>query len=378
MRRSEPNTDLHELSRETTSSLRRRLLHWYDRHKRDLPWRRRVGDGYAQLLAEFMLQQTQVATVVDYYNRFIGRFPTVQDLADASEDEVLALWSRLGYYRRARNLHAAARKVVSDFAGQVPSDVDRLMTLPGVGRYTAGAIASVAYDTRAPVLDGNVTRVLMRLLALDADPQDRETLARLWATAEVMLPRTRCGDFNQALMELGATVCSPKGPRCLVCPLSSVCRARELGAAERIPRPRERAKVLPASIVVAAVRRGTELLFFQRPRDGLWAGLWELPSEALQNGEPLDAARRRLRTRLPEGVRLRTQCLGQVMRQLTHRRVTFHVYQGHARPDSSVNGSIHQTARWVTADELPTLGLSRACEAVLRLVNWPAPATDRE
>src|SRR3954470_16957732 len=196
----------------------RRLLRWYDRARRDLPWRAVGADGrpdpYHVLVSEAMLQQTQVATVIPYFNRFIARFATLADLARADEQEVLRLWQGLGYYSRARNLQKAARRVVSEFGGQLPADVDRLRALPGVGRYTAGAVASIAFGKRAPILDGNVVRVLCRVEKVTSDPRDRDTQALLWRRAEEVLPKVRVGDFNSALMELGATACIPRSPQC--------------------------------------------------------------------------------------------------------------------------------------------------------------------
>jgi len=354
-------------------AIQRRLLSWYEAHRRDLPWRRRAGDAYAQLVAEFMLQQTQVAAVSGHYERFLRRFPTVAALAAADRDDVLALWSGLGYYRRAGNLHAAARCIVAEHAGVVPASVDALMDLPGVGRYTAGAIASVAYDTRAPVLDGNAARVLMRLLAIRGDSQSGAVRSRLWSAAESLLPRTRCGDFNQALMELGATRCLPRSPGCARCPLRSHCRAYHDGLTNRIPAPGKRARVVPAVMAAAAVRRGSRILFVQRPATGLWAGLWELPTEPVPDGEDVSAARNRLRRRLPQRCRLGTIPVGQVTRQLTHRSITFHAYAGSVpsadRSRRPVNG---QPSRWVQRADLGSLGISRACEALLVLIGWPA------
>jgi A/G-specific adenine glycosylase len=354
----------------------RPLLRWYDRNRRDLPWRRREHDAYAQLVAEVMLQQTQVATVVPFYERFLKRFPTVSALAAASMDEVLPFWAGLGYYSRARNLHAAARKIVEIHGGRVPDTVAALMRLPGVGRYTAGAIASIAYGVRAPVLDGNVGRVLMRLTAMEADPRSPATRAHLWRLAEAILPAKRCGDFNQALMELGATVCGPQTPACLQCPLKTYCLACRKGRAGQIPPPAKRPRALPAAVVVALLRWGERLLFVQRPAKGLWAGLWELPAEPVETGEPLATARRRLRARLPVGVRLAARPAGTVVRHLTHREITFHIYVGtrlrgqdHNEPDPSspANPSQGQPPfRWLTPDQARSLGISRACEALLR------------
>lgn len=356
------------LEPEARRPLRAKLLRWYDRHRRDLPWRRREGDGYAQLLAEFMLQQTQVATVVGYFERFMARYPTVSDLAAADLDDVLALWSGLGYYRRARNLHAAARMVVEEFGGQVPADVDTLMRLPGVGRYTAGAIASIAYDTRAPVLDGNVIRVMSRVLGIEENVSSPPVQRHLWEQVEQLLPRRDVGRFNQAMMELGATVCAPRSPNCLLCPLRSLCAASQRGATDRIPSLGKRAKVLPGEMVVAAVRRGETLLFVQRPANGLWAGLWELPGVPVNGDESIATARARLRRLLPAGAKLATKPLGQVTRLLSHRRLTFHVYNATIPGGRRITTFADQPARWLRMAQLSDIGLSRACEAVLKLV----------
>jgi A/G-specific adenine glycosylase len=313
-----------------------------------------------------MLQQTQVSTVLNYYDRFIERFPTVQALASAPLDDVLTLWSGLGYYSRARNLHAAARRIIEQHNGVVPASVEELMSLPGIGRYTAGAIASIACGVRAPVLDGNVIRVLMRLLAMKADPKSPAIRQRLWKEAERLLPRRRCGDFNQALMELGATLCSPRSPDCTACPLHRRCQAHQRGLTDRIPPTARPTRVLPARMVVAAIRRKGDLLFVQRPESGLWGGLWELPSEPVADGEPVDAACRRLQSDLPIHCRLDPSPLGTVTRQLTHRRITFEVFVGTARGKQSPPRP--RPWRWVSPTQTATLGISRACEAVIKLV----------
>ena len=222
------------------------LLQWFDRSRRDLPWRlpRDAAPGtrldpYHVFVSEAMLQQTQVSTVVPYFNRFTSAFPTIRDLANAQLTQVLRLWQGLGYYSRARNLHNAAKQIVAEFDAIVPASVDTLLSLPGIGRYTAGAIASIAYNQRAPILDGNVARVLCRLDAIESDPREPATRNALWARAEEILPdkSDRVGDFNSAFMELGATVCTPRNPQCLICPVRKFCRAYEMGIQDRIPAP---------------------------------------------------------------------------------------------------------------------------------------------
>ena len=219
------------------AAIRRDLLSWYDRERRDLPWRR-TQDPYRVWLSEIMLQQTRVETVIPYYERFLERFPTVSDLAEAPIDDVLARWSGLGYYRRARSLHEAAGQIVREHAGVFPEDSAEALALPGVGRYTAGAILSIAYGRPEPILDGNVIRILSRWLRLGPEiPQ-----SHLWTLAEDLVPEERPGDFNQAMMELGATVCTPRSPSCLLCPVQERCEARAEGTPERYPAPKAKEK----------------------------------------------------------------------------------------------------------------------------------------
>jgi A/G-specific adenine glycosylase len=245
---------------------RRRLLKWFDQHKRDLPWRR-DRDPYRVWLSEIMLQQTRVAAVIDHYERFLRRFPTLEKLAKARESSVLAAWSGLGYYRRARMLHDAAKKIVSEQAGKFPASVTGLRALPGIGRYTAAAIASIAFDEPVAVVDGNVERVLQRLSG------KRLAGELLWLAAQQMLSSARPGDFNQAMMELGATVCLPRQPKCSLCPVSQMCATRgELPA--RVPGPRQKKR----EINYALDRRNGSIFLVKRPSTAsLMPGMWELP-----------------------------------------------------------------------------------------------------
>lgn len=251
------------------------LLAWFDRHRRDLPWRQ-SRDPYRVWLSEVMLQQTRVEVVIPYYERFLERFPTVESLAAAGLDEVLTLWSGLGYYRRARQLHAAAGQVAA--AGGFPTTLDGWLGLPGIGPYTAAAVASISFDVVAPVLDGNVERVLSRCLALAEDPKSSRARRQLLETAASLLVAGRPGDSNQALMELGATLCTPRRPKCLLCPLASGCRATREGDPESYPVPRTKRQVEKQHLVVAVVEQKEEVLLFRRPDDSdLLAGTWELP-----------------------------------------------------------------------------------------------------
>lgn len=343
----------------TPASFARRLLTWYRRSRRDLPWRATDGlrpDPYRVFVSEAMLQQTQVATVIPYFNRFIERFPDFQSLAAAGEQEVLRLWQGLGYYSRARNLQAAARRVVTDFGGVLPTDVTQLRTLPGVGRYTAGAVASIAFDRRAPILDGNVTRVLCRLDAVRDDPRERLAAARLWDRAEAILPPRRVGNFNSALMELGATVCTPRGPRCGGCPVRMHCAASAEGMTEQIPPPRK-ARPTPLErrwvFCIRHQRDGAERwLLEQRPPRGRWAGMWQLVTIEADADNGVPNPRTLL---LPVPIR-RLSGIGQVAHALTHRRYIFDAYRCEA-----VGATMEDTAtrRWVSLQELDAFPLPR-------------------
>ncbi len=286
------------------------LLEWYRHGHRDLPWRS-TRDPYRIWVSEIMCQQTQVDTVAPRYERFLKRFSSVQELAAVREEEVCEEWAGLGYYSRARNLHRAARMVVEEMDGVMPESAATLRRLPGVGRYTAGAIASIAHGERAAVVDGNVGRVLSRLFELAEVPTSPAGQKRLWEIAESMVPAESPGDFNQALMELGATVCTPKKPSCLVCPVRAHCAAQQNGTVERYPSPKPRAKRKEMHVAFAWVELEEGGLWLsQRGLEGLWAGLWELPSA----GDPKALAALLGETISPEP-------LAEVTHTLSHRDV---------------------------------------------------------
>ncbi len=263
------------MSRDTFSA---RLLAWYDAHgRKTLPWKRR-RDPYRIWVSEIMLQQTQVATVIPYFERFIKRFPDVETLARARLDAVLHRWSGLGYYARARNLHRAAKQIVAAHGGRFPHDIENAVRLPGIGRSTAGAILAIAFDQRHAILDGNVKRVLARQHAIAAPPNRRATETKLWQLAERHTPRTRVADYTQAIMDLGATVCTRANPDCARCPVRTGCRAYKLGAPQKFPLAAAR-KVLPlkkVNMLLVRDARGRVLLV-RRPPVGIWGGLWGLP-----------------------------------------------------------------------------------------------------
>jgi A/G-specific adenine glycosylase len=263
-----------------------RLLAWYDRHRRTLPWRAPAGaraDPYRVWLSEIMLQQTTVATVGDYFRRFVERWPTVESLATAPLDDVLSAWAGLGYYARARNLYACARAVVEQHGGRFPEDETALLALPGIGPYTAAAIRAIAFDQAASAVDGNVERVIARLFALRTPLPDAKP--EIQARAAQLVPPRRAGDYAQAMMDLGATVCTPRRPRCVICPLMQACRARAQGIAEELPQraPRQD-KPTRRGLAFVLTRRDGAVLLRKRPSKGLLGGMDEVPSSAWREG----------------------------------------------------------------------------------------------
>jgi len=310
----------------STNTMRRRLLTWFEQNARDLPWRR-TRDPYAIWISEVMLQQTQVETVKPYYRDFIRRFPTTRHLARARLDTVLKLWEGLGYYRRAHHLHQAARIIVRDLHGVLPRTRQGLMALPGVGRYTAGAIASIAWDQAEPVVDGNVTRVLCRVFVVQDDPRQRSTRERLWSIATDLIGAGRAGDLNQALMELGATLCLPRRPRCPECPLRALCKARGRGLQEELPMHARRRPLPCHTVAIGVIFKGGEVLIDKRRPDGLLGGLWEFPGGKRQGRESLEATlRREIREEL--GIRIKVRHpLMRVHHAYTHFRVRLHVFE---------------------------------------------------
>ena len=271
-------------------AVRRRLAAWFTRNARDLPWRA-DRDPYRVWISEVMLQQTQVATVIPYFQRFLVRFPDIPSLAAAPLHDVLHHWQGLGYYRRARDLHRAAQLLVELHAGNVPRDPDAVRALPGFGRYTANAVLSQAYEFRLPILEANSVRLVCRLFAIEDDPKSTATQRRLWRIAEELLPRKRVGDFNQALMELGALVCTPAEPKCQECPLAGECQAFRRGRVDVIPRKAPRPTIEQVQEVAVVIRKKGDVLLVQRPAEGRWAEMWEFPRVVIVDGQtPATAA----------------------------------------------------------------------------------------
>jgi len=351
--------------------LPRRLLAWYRGARRDLPWRR-TREPYRVWLAEVMLQQTRVATAVPYYERFVAAFPTLEALAAASVDEVLALWAGLGYYRRARHFHAAARQVVARHGGEVPRDPDAMLALPGVGRYTAGAVLSLAYGLPMPILDGNVERVLCRLFAIRGNPKTGRTRKRLWALAESLIPQGQAADFNQAMMELGATVCTPAAPACTECPAADLCEALRLGKQLELPRLPKRRAVPHYDVAVGLVWRRGKLMIAKRPMDAMLGVLWEIPGGKREAGEALEeTVRRELREELGLEVTVTAPCVV-CKHAYSHFRVTLHSYhcaspRGRPRPLGC------DACRWVKPEELGDYPFPAGSLKIIRALRGAGP-----
>jgi A/G-specific adenine glycosylase len=297
-----------------------------------------------------MLQQTQVATVIPYFQRFIARFPTVADLAETREQDVLRLWQGLGYYSRARNLQRAAQKIIADFNGKVPDAMKDLLSLPGVGRYTAGAVASLAFGRRAPILDGNVARVLCRLDGIHEDPRHPAVREVLWTRAEQILPKNRLADFNSALMELGALVCTPRSPQCLLCPVQKQCQAFSAGIQEQIPPPKKTEPTPLLQRQTFCIRSGTRYLIEQRPAKGRWASLWQFITLEADSSSSL-RSQFSLQTSKPKKI-------GQIAHALTHRRYEFEVFACDAK-SPRLPKTAPRPLKWVTLAELADYPLPR-------------------
>jgi A/G-specific adenine glycosylase len=343
-------------------SLRRGLLAWYRSEARDLPWRR-TRDPYAVLVSEFMLQQTQVKTVLPYYDAFLARFPSFAALAAAAEEDVRAAWSGLGYYRRARNLQAASRRILTEHGGRIPADFKALLALPGVGPYTAAALSSILHGLPRAAVDGNVERVLARMTA-ETRPLTtsaaRGSVARL---AQEMFDVRFPAEWNQAVMELGATVCAPARPDCPSCPWKRACRARAAGHPERFPRAKPVRPAVSAERAVAVFRRGDAVLLVRRRDASLLDGTWELPGLDLPPGRNARAhLAAHLETWLDRPVRVGTE-VGSLRHALTFRRVLLRAFAAEVEPPPRAR---RNARRWVTRDEVKELPTSSMTTKLLK------------
>lgn len=341
------------------ADLRQRLLVWYRRHRRVLSWRD-SDDPYRTLISEVMLQQTRVGQMGAHYERFVSRFPTLEALAAAGEDEVLKAWEGLGYYARARNLHRAARRILSEHNGRVPSTYEGLLSLPGIGPYTAAAVSSIAFDRDHPVLDGNVTRVLCRLLLEVGDVRSSAVKTRFIAVAQRLLPPGEAGDFNQAMMELGARLCTPRRPQCQECPVSVHCRARhELEDPAALPVRAPRRARPHYQVAAGLIWREGELLVAQRPPEGMLGGMWEFPGGKQEAGETLqECLAREIREELDVQIEVHGHLVS-VDHAYTHFSITLHAFE--ARYQSGTPRALGCAAwRWIRPAQLDELALPRA------------------
>ncbi len=333
------------------------LLAWYDRHRRTLPWRAQPHekpDPYRIWLSEIMLQQTTVATVGGYFDRFVTRFPTVEALAAAPLDDVLHAWQGMGYYARARNLHACARAVVAEHDGRFPDTEAGLRSLPGIGPYTAGAIAAIAFDRRAAAVDGNVERVIARLAALETPLPAAKPEIR--ALVEPLVPDARAGDFAQALMDLGATICTPRAPKCILCPWQGACRARALGITEELPRRREKtAKPTRRGTAFWVVRPDGSVLLRRRPESGLLGGMIEVPSTEWREGRASEVEAKKVAPVRASWARVP----GTVRHTFTHFHLELAVLAGEASAKAKGDGF------WVPLDRLSEQALPTVMKKVV-------------
>jgi A/G-specific adenine glycosylase len=358
--------------------VRHKLVSWYRDGRRNLPWRE-DRDPYRILVSEMMLVQTTVAAVIPYFARFLARFPDVAALALAEESEVVKAWEGLGYYRRARQLHAAAKAIVEEHGGKIPDDPEAVRALPGVGRYIAGAVLSFAFDRPAPILEANTQRVLTRWLALEGDIRTAPVQARLWAAAERLVPEQDAGTFNQAFMELGALVCTPRGPLCLVCPVAAECRARALGLQDSLPMAVPRPSPLAASEAAAIVFRQGQVLIVKREAGRLWEGFHEFPTIYVAGADPAGRQFSDGSVDLTEGVKRLTGVraeIGALVRTfsygVTKHRVRLEAYEAKGLTEDLVPGPGLSAAFWERPANLSKHAFSSAGRKLIEwLVNRP-------
>lgn len=340
------------------------LLVWFEANAVDLPWRRNRAPYYVWL-SEIMLQQTQVGTVTGYFERFLAAFPTVQALAAAPLDDVLKQWEGLGYYSRARNLHRAAQIVVSEWGGEFPSTAADLQTLPGIGRYTAGAVASLAFGEDVPVVDGNVIRILTRVFDIEDEVSQPAAVNRLWELAAQLVPAGRAGAYNEGLMELGRVICRPRNPLCENCPVQGHCAAYAAGTQAERPVKKRRAPTphydVAAGVIYAPDGR---ILIAQRPAEGLLGGLWEFPGGKREEGESMpDALVRELQEELDITVEV-GEFLIRVKHAFTHFKITLHAYACHIIDGEPVTNGVADF-KWVTLAEMEQFAFGKADQAII-------------
>jgi A/G-specific adenine glycosylase len=338
------------IDQDTRKYINKRLLTWYEEHARDLPWRT-TSDPYKIWVSEIMLQQTRVESVLPYYQRWMEKYPKLEDLARAGEEEVLSSWEGLGYYRRAINLHRGVKEIQQNYDGIIPEEPDLLQKLPGIGPYTAGAIASIAFNRPAPILDGNIRRLFTRLFNIQEPIELSKTEKMLWAIARKLVPEDSPGDFNQGMMELGALICVPRNPKCDQCPLEPICAAKKLGIQDQLPIRKETTPLPHIQVTAAVILDDHKVLLTKRPLDGLLGGMWEFPGGKQEEGETLQVT---LTREMQEELNLRVKVgdlLGVFHHAYTHYKVTLHAF--YCKPLSTeIKLNFHTQLNWVPINSL--------------------------
>ena len=334
----------------TDAEFSHNLLQWYAQHQRDLPWRR-TKDPYAILVSEIMLQQTQVDRVIDYFQRWLKQFPDIPTLAAASEEEVLKYWEGLGYYSRAKNLHKTAH-ILDGENGILPNDHDALLELPGIGPYTAAAVMSIAFDQDKPLVDANVERVLSRYYNVHQPIKSKEAQTIFWKKAQDLLPTGKASQFNQAIMELGALICTKQNPQCPECPISQGCKARRLGITDQRPVKAKPKKTIFITMACGIIQRNDTFFIQKRHDDDIWAGLWEFPGGRLKDGEEPEQGMVREVIEETELKVVESRFFKSVSHSYMHYKVTLHGYFCTVDGDNEPVLHAAQAGRWVTKEEL--------------------------
>ncbi len=356
------------ISEEVIASVRTVLLQWFEGNQRTLPWRNGYHP-YEVWISEIMLQQTQVKTMLPYFHRWMKRFPTVRDVAEAREEEILKLWEGLGYYSRAKNIHRAAAEIMKTHGGTFPENYADILALPGIGRYTAGAVSSIAFNRDRPVVDGNVERIFARFFNLDTPVKDGDNPAFIWRMAGEMIPEGHARPFNQALMELGATICLPRKPACGKCPVSSWCASHRLGITKERPVARKRKGIVPVEVAVGVLFHEGKVLIQKRLPSGLMPGLWEFPGGKILPGESPEAA---LEREFYEELELRVRCresLTLIRHSYTSFKVALHAFSCEpAFPGQAFVLHSAVEARWVEPGEFKDYAFPAANRKLIRTI----------
>ncbi len=359
---------MNEALAEVIAAVRDSLLKWFEGNQRSLPWRSGYR-AYEVWISEIMLQQTQVKTMLPYFHRWMKRFPDIRSVAQAREEELLKLWEGLGYYSRAKNIHRAAAEIVKMHGGAFPEDCDAILSLPGIGRYTAGAISSIAFNKDRPIVDGNVERIYARFFNLNKPVKDKESQGFIWRMAQEMIPVGRARQFNQAVMELGATVCLPRKAGCGKCPIAGWCESRRLGIVDERPVAGKRKDLVPIEVAVGIVFHDGKILIQKRPPSGLMPDLWEFPGGKILPGESAEEA---LEREFIEELELRIRCrekIALIRHNYTSFKVSLHAFTCEpACPGQELVLHSAVEARWVTPDRLKDYAFPAANRKLIRII----------